>query len=190
MATNPTRMASIRDIHGSPAPPNPPKPQPSAWKNPERTWGHHRSSGWRSRNRANPEADKRGWSHAEGAVAATTRRYSPGGEGRRGVGWSGTPRAELGTEHGTVSRVARQLGYGAESVRSPGAPGLTRWRRSSHVRSVSLSRRYENSSSSGRAASFEHHGVEFAVPAKRFEDALDVGAAQRDRQLRLYTHLP
>ena len=27
-------------------------------------------------------------------------------------------RAELGTEHGTVHRVARQLGYGVESVRS------------------------------------------------------------------------
>jgi transposase-like protein len=27
-------------------------------------------------------------------------------------------RAELGTEHGTVQRVARQLGYGVESVRS------------------------------------------------------------------------
>ena len=27
-------------------------------------------------------------------------------------------RAELGTEHGTVNRVARQLGYGVESVRS------------------------------------------------------------------------
>jgi transposase-like protein len=27
-------------------------------------------------------------------------------------------RAELGTEHGTVQRVARQLGYGIESVRS------------------------------------------------------------------------
>jgi transposase-like protein len=29
-----------------------------------------------------------------------------------------TLRAELGTEQGTVSRVARQLGYGVESVRS------------------------------------------------------------------------
>jgi transposase len=29
-----------------------------------------------------------------------------------------TLRAELGTEHGTVHRVARQLGYGVESVRS------------------------------------------------------------------------
>ena len=27
-------------------------------------------------------------------------------------------RAELGTDHGTVQRVARQLGYGVESVRS------------------------------------------------------------------------
>jgi transposase len=29
-----------------------------------------------------------------------------------------TLRSELGTEHGTVQRVARQLGYGIESVRS------------------------------------------------------------------------
>jgi len=29
-----------------------------------------------------------------------------------------TLRAELGTDHGTVHRVARQLGYGIESVRS------------------------------------------------------------------------
>jgi transposase len=29
-----------------------------------------------------------------------------------------TLRAELGSEHGTVYRVARQLGYGVESVRS------------------------------------------------------------------------
>jgi len=29
-----------------------------------------------------------------------------------------TLRAELGTDHGTVYRVARQLGYGVESVRS------------------------------------------------------------------------
>jgi transposase-like protein len=45
-----------------------------------------------------------------------------------------TLRAELGTEHGTVKRVAQQLGYGIESVRSwvrrtdiddGAAPGLT-----------------------------------------------------------------
>ena len=29
-----------------------------------------------------------------------------------------TLRAELGTDHGTVQRVARQLGYGVESVRT------------------------------------------------------------------------
>jgi transposase len=33
-------------------------------------------------------------------------------------GWCGTLRAELGTDQGAVSRVARQLGYGVESVRS------------------------------------------------------------------------
>jgi transposase len=31
-----------------------------------------------------------------------------------------TLRAELGTDQGTVSRVARQFGYGVESVRSCG----------------------------------------------------------------------
>ena len=33
-------------------------------------------------------------------------------------GWCARLRAELGTDHGTVQRVARQLGYGIESVRS------------------------------------------------------------------------
>jgi transposase len=47
----------------------------------------------------------------------TTRRYSPG-EKAAAVRMVRTLRAELGTEHGTVYRVARQLGYGVESVRS------------------------------------------------------------------------
>lgn len=42
-------------------------------------------------------------------------------------------RAELGTEHGTVHRVARQLGYGTESVRSLGSP--RRYRRRPRPRS-------------------------------------------------------
>ncbi len=47
----------------------------------------------------------------------TARRYSP--EEKAGaVRMVRTLRAELGTEHGTVGRVARQLGYGVESVRS------------------------------------------------------------------------
>ena len=56
------------------------------------------------------------------------RRNSLPGSPRQGVtarrrrpprcGWSVALRAELGTEQGTVSRVARQLGYGVESVRS------------------------------------------------------------------------
>jgi transposase len=37
---------------------------------------------------------------------------------RARCGWCARLRAELGTEHGTVRRVARQLGYGIESVRS------------------------------------------------------------------------
>jgi transposase len=46
----------------------------------------------------------------------TTRRYSPE-EKAAAVRMVRTLRAELGTEHGTVQRVATQLGYGTESVR-------------------------------------------------------------------------
>ncbi|TIC85597.1 IS3 family transposase [Nocardioides sp. GY 10127] len=46
----------------------------------------------------------------------TTRRYSPE-EKAAAVRMVRTLRAELGTEHGTVQRVASQLGYGTESVR-------------------------------------------------------------------------
>lgn len=45
----------------------------------------------------------------------TTRRYSPD-EKAAAVRMVRTLRAELGTEHGTVQRVATQLGYGTESV--------------------------------------------------------------------------
>ncbi len=47
----------------------------------------------------------------------TARRYSPE-EKAAAVRMVRALRAELGTEHGTVQRVARQLGYGVESVRS------------------------------------------------------------------------
>ena len=47
----------------------------------------------------------------------TTRRYSPE-EKAQAVRLVRTLRAELGTGHGTVQRVAAQLGYGTESVRS------------------------------------------------------------------------
>jgi transposase len=46
----------------------------------------------------------------------TARRYSPQ-EKAAAVRMVRTLRAELGTEHGTVQRVANQLGYGVESVR-------------------------------------------------------------------------
>ena len=46
----------------------------------------------------------------------TRRRYSPE-EKAAAVRMVRTLRAELGTEHGTVQRVAEQLGYGVESVR-------------------------------------------------------------------------
>lgn len=48
---------------------------------------------------------------------STTRRYSPE-EKSAAVRMVRTLRAELGTEHGTVQRVASQLGYGVESVRT------------------------------------------------------------------------
>ena len=47
----------------------------------------------------------------------TTRRYTPD-EKAAAVRMVRTLRAELGTEHGTVNRVAAQLGYGTESLRS------------------------------------------------------------------------
>jgi transposase len=46
----------------------------------------------------------------------TTRRYSEQ-EKAAAVRMVRTLRAESGTEHGTVKRVADQLGYGVESVR-------------------------------------------------------------------------
>lgn len=46
----------------------------------------------------------------------TTRRYSPE-EKVSAVRMVRTLRAELGSEYGTVQRVALQLGYGVESVR-------------------------------------------------------------------------
>ena len=46
----------------------------------------------------------------------TTRRYSSE-EKAAAVRMVRALRAELGTEHGTVHRVAEQLGYGTESVR-------------------------------------------------------------------------
>ena len=47
----------------------------------------------------------------------TSRRYSPA-EKEQAVRLVRQLRAELGTEHGTVQRIAAQLGYGTESVRS------------------------------------------------------------------------
>jgi len=47
----------------------------------------------------------------------TTRRYSDQ-EKAQAVRLVRQLRAELGTDHGTVYRVAKQLGYGIESVRS------------------------------------------------------------------------
>ncbi|MGQ9410908.1 IS3 family transposase [Mycolicibacterium gilvum] len=53
----------------------------------------------------------------QSAGKPTSRRYSPE-EKAAAVRMVRALRTELGTEQGTVSRVARQLGYGVESVRS------------------------------------------------------------------------
>ncbi len=47
----------------------------------------------------------------------TTRRYTPEDK-KQAVRMVRTLRAELGTSQGTVKRVAQQLGYGVESVRT------------------------------------------------------------------------
>jgi len=86
----------------------------------------------------------------------TSRRYSLE-EKAAAVRMVRTLRSELGTEQGTVSRVARQLGYGVESVRSwvrqadiddgyaPGCPPRKQ------QGSSSSSRRTENSSAPTRS---------------------------------------
>lgn len=53
----------------------------------------------------------------ESSEKVTQRRYTPEDKGRA-VRMVRTLRAELGTSQGTVKRVAQQLGYGVESVRS------------------------------------------------------------------------
>lgn len=53
---------------------------------------------------------------SQGYGRPTAGRYSPE-EKVAAVRMVRTLRAELGTEHGTVQRVASQLGYGVESVR-------------------------------------------------------------------------
>jgi transposase len=52
----------------------------------------------------------------------STRRYSPA-EREQAVRLVRQLRKELGTDQGTIGRVARQLGYGVESVRSLGQTG-------------------------------------------------------------------
>jgi transposase-like protein len=54
----------------------------------------------------------------------TTRRYSDQ-EKAQAVRLVPQLRQELGTDHGTVHRVARQLGYGIESVRGSARPTST-----------------------------------------------------------------
>jgi transposase len=56
-------------------------------------------------------------STAEGSKPRTPRRYTPE-QKAQAVRLVRQLRAELGTFHGTVQRVASQLGYGVESVRA------------------------------------------------------------------------
>ncbi len=56
-------------------------------------------------------------SQQQTAGKRSTRRYSPE-EKAQAVGLVRQLRAELGTTQGTVGRVAEQLGYGVESVRT------------------------------------------------------------------------
>ncbi len=56
-------------------------------------------------------------SDAAKSKSRTMRRYTDD-EKAQAVRLVRQLRAELGTEHGTVFRVANQLGYGVESVRS------------------------------------------------------------------------
>ncbi len=53
----------------------------------------------------------------KGSKQPASRRYTPD-EKAQAVRLVRQLRAELGTEHGTIGRVARQLGYGVESVRA------------------------------------------------------------------------
>src|SRR3954462_12643633 len=55
--------------------------------------------------------------HDRTASKPTTRRYSVG-EKQAGVRMVRSLRAETGMTHGSVRRVAEQLGYGVESVRT------------------------------------------------------------------------
>ncbi len=57
-----------------------------------------------------------GFMDTEAGPAATSRRYSAE-QKQQAVRMVFALRAELGTSAGTVTRVARQLGYGVESVR-------------------------------------------------------------------------
>lgn len=62
----------------------------------------------------------RGWSHAtrERAREAHDTALHPAGEGPNRQAGPRELRRALGSDHGTVKRIALQLGYGMESVRS------------------------------------------------------------------------
>ena len=78
----------------------------------------------------------------QGPGGSTGRRYSPE-EKASAVRMVRTLRAELGADHGTVQRVATQLGYGVESVRS--------WVKQANVTTVTLPGSPRRSATDARA---------------------------------------
>jgi transposase len=53
-----------------------------------------------------------------GRLEADDTSVLGGGEGTGGAGGPSVARKELGSDHGTIGRVAKQLGIGTESLRS------------------------------------------------------------------------
>ncbi|MCW2784473.1 MAG: Insertion element uncharacterized 12 [Marmoricola sp.] len=103
----------------------------------------------------------------------TTRRYSSQ-EKADAVRMVRALRTELGTEHGTVQRVAGQLGYGVESVRS--------WVRQADVdegRTAGVS-----SAEAGRVRELEQEVRELKRANEILKRAASFFGAELDRQQR------
>jgi transposase len=101
----------------------------------------------------------------------TGRRYSP--EEKAGaVRMVRALRAELGTEHGTVQRVARQLGYGVKSVR--------KWVRQADIDDGYASR--VSTAESARIGELEQEIRELKRTNKILKRAASFFGAELDRQ--------
>src|SRR3954462_15586752 len=103
----------------------------------------------------------------------TTRRYSEQ-EKAAAVRLVRTLRTELGTEHGTVKRVAEQLGYGVESVRL--------W-----VRQADIDDGQEpgvTTAEAARVRQLEQEGRELRRAHENLERAASFFGAELDRQYR------